>query len=144
MDCFGSRALRSIYGQLACLRLTWVCLLQKNADDKSTDETSIRTLRRWERHSAGIRALAQCSCLRYTSAFCALQAPVLRKIRSFIFALLASSTIPPHSYSLGPASKTFHNSQSPIPFSRPLRKPLPNCHKRWTTRDTRPHSSGKV
>src|SRR5882724_4269521 len=76
MDCFGSRALRSIYGQLACLRLTWGCLLRTNADCQFNGGTGARTLRRWEHHSVGIRALAQCSCALYTSALCALQAPV--------------------------------------------------------------------
>src|SRR5882724_6293572 len=66
------------------------------------------------------------------------------RIHPLIFALLVSSAILPHSYSSGPSSTTFHNSQLPIPFSQPPHKPLPNCHTRWTTPDTCAHSSKTV
>src|SRR5882724_5710888 len=39
------------------------------------------------------------------------------RIHPLIFALLVSSAILPHSYSSGPSSTTFHNSQLPIPVS---------------------------
>jgi len=115
MDCFGSRALRSIYGQLACLRLTWGCLLRRMRTASSTAGPEPG------RCAGGtpfgrIRALAQCSCALYTSALCALQAPVSLEDSSPHFCSFSFSAILPHSYSSGPSSTTFHNSHCQFLF----------------------------